>query len=64
MDRRAFLSGTAATLATLPAAQRALAEGAAGNAPVFATGNARWQAAYDKALAVVAANVRVMHRVG
>ena len=60
MDRRAFLAGTAATLATLPAAQRALAEDAIGNAPVFATGNARWQAAYDKALAVLAGNVQVM----
>ncbi|MET0310169.1 MAG: alpha-L-rhamnosidase [Sphingomonas sp.] len=60
MDRRAFLAGTAATLATLPAAQRALAEAAAGDAPVFTTGNARWQAAYDKALAVLAGNVQTM----
>ncbi|WP_213981753.1 alpha-L-rhamnosidase [Sphingomonas sp. dw_22] len=60
MDRRAFLAGTAATLATLPAAQRALAEAAADSAPVFTTGNAGWQAAYDKALAVLAGNVQVM----
>jgi hypothetical protein len=60
MDRRAFLAGTAATLATLPAAQRALAEAAAGDAPVFVTGNARWQAAYDKALTVLAGNVQTM----
>ena len=60
MDRRTFLASSAATLATLPYAQRALAEDGLGDAPVFVTGNARWQAAYDKALAVLASNVQVM----
>ncbi len=55
-----FLAGTAATLATLPYAQRALAEDAVDAAPVFVTGNARWQAAYDKALTVLAGNVQTM----
>jgi hypothetical protein len=60
MDRRTFLASGAASLAVLTPAARALAETAADNAPVFTTADARWQAAYDKALAVLAGNVQVM----
>ncbi|PZU08155.1 alpha-L-rhamnosidase [Sphingomonas sp.] len=57
MKRRDFLAG-AVMLAGLPRSASALSpiEGA----PRFATGNAGWQAAYDKALAVLAANVQTM----
>ena len=65
MNRRHFLAGSTATAAAiaLPGAAFATASpgaAAAGPAPTFATTNARWQAAYDKALAVLAGNVRVM----
>ena len=33
-----------------------------GSAPVFRTANARWQAAYDRALAILSGNVRVLPR--
>lgn len=49
MNRRAFLQGAAAY---------ALRE----KAPEFRTANARWQAAYDRALASLAANVQVLPR--
>jgi hypothetical protein len=49
MNRRAFLQGAAAY---------ALRE----KAPEFRTANARWQAAYDQALAVLAANVQNLPR--
>lgn len=75
MDRRSFLSGSAITgIAALAGtssraraqsapAQPALAQAApvhADGAPTFTTGNSRWQAAYDKALAILARNVQVM----
>ncbi|MBB5716730.1 MGH1-like glycoside hydrolase domain-containing protein [Sphingomonas aerophila] len=65
IDRRFFLAGSAALAASGPlrAAQQA-SEPTTGSvvsdAPVFRTGNARWQAAYDKALDVLARNVRIM----
>jgi hypothetical protein len=49
MNRRVFLQGAAAY---------ALRE----KAPEFRTANARWQAAYDRALAILAANVQVLPR--
>ena len=55
MHRRQLLVGAAATLAT-PAF-------AGGNAaPAYTTANTAWQAAYDKALAILNANVQVMPR--
>ncbi|WP_267387994.1 alpha-L-rhamnosidase [Sphingomonas sp. GC_Shp_3] len=57
VGRRPFLAGAAAAIA-LPATARAAP--AASSAPVFTTSNARWQNAYDKALAVLAGNVRVL----
>lgn len=57
IDRRLFLAGGAAL--TVPGAIRAEAA-PAGDAPRFATANARWQAAYDKALRILAGNVQVM----
>ncbi|WP_294391498.1 alpha-L-rhamnosidase [uncultured Sphingomonas sp.] len=60
VDRRAFLAGSAAAAALLPQATRAQSSSADSGAPIFHTANAGWQAAYDKALAVLAGNVRVM----
>lgn len=63
MNRRSFLAGSAAAaaLATNPRhALAELAEAAADTAPRFSTANAGWQAAYDKALEVLAGNVQVM----
>ncbi|MEG9430854.1 MGH1-like glycoside hydrolase domain-containing protein [Terriglobus sp. ADX1] len=57
MNRREFLAGSAAVLATARPAF-ALAD----DAPVYQTSNARWQRTYDKALTVLAGNVRVMPR--
>lgn len=59
MDRRAFMVGGAATAAVL-AAPRLAHAGAADSAPTFSTRDAPWQAAYDRALSVLAANVKVM----
>ena len=58
MNRRTFLAATAA--ATLLPSVQANAQDS--SAPVYKTGNARWQAAYDKALGVLAANVQVVPR--
>jgi hypothetical protein len=53
MDRRAFLQFAAvASLGAEPDRQR----------PEFRTANSLWQAAYDRALAVLAANVQVLPR--
>ncbi|HEV2700185.1 MAG TPA: hypothetical protein VGV09_01040 [Steroidobacteraceae bacterium] len=60
MNRRGFLAGGAAVAAT-----GALAEAAppqAVSAPTFTTQHAGWQSAYDKALAVLAANVQILPR--
>src|ERR1039457_6422334 len=55
MRRRAFLLGAAGSCAF-----------AAGepdrHAPEFRTADAKWQAAYDRALAILAANVQVLPR--
>ena len=59
MDRRHFLAGTTAAAATL-ALPRAADSATPTETPVFKTANTRWQATYDKALAVLAANVRTM----
>src|SRR5580658_32297 len=59
MNRRWFLAGGAA------AASGALAEitqGPSADAPVFKTRHATWQHGYDKALAVLAANVQTLPR--
>lgn len=61
MDRRTFLKQSAAALAAVKAGA-AMALPAATSAPEFRTANARWQAAYDGALAVLAGNVQVMPR--
>ena len=55
MDRRKLLTGAAAAL-TLPATAHA------DDAPRFTTRDAAWQAAYDKAMRILAANVQVMPR--
>jgi hypothetical protein len=68
MNRRDFLGNGAATVAALAAARTAQAQPEttpdrgtlAPGAPSFTTANARWQAAYDKALTVLAGNVQVM----
>jgi hypothetical protein len=59
MDRRNFLAATTAAAATL-GLPRTAASAVPADTPVFLTANTRWQAAYDKALAVLAANVRIM----
>ena len=56
MDRRTFLTGTAA----LGAASIAPAFADAARAPQFHTANARWQSAYDRALQLLAGNVQPM----
>jgi len=56
MDRRFFLAASAVGAASLALPVRA----ASSDSPRFVTGNTRWQAAYDKALAVLARNVQVM----
>jgi mannosylglycerate hydrolase MGH1-like protein len=56
IDRRTFLGGAAAF-----ALGRASARAEQGpQHPEFRTANARWQAAYDRALAILAANVQVL----
>lgn len=62
MNRRRFLKLSASALLAAQAG-RALARTApAADGPEFKTANARWQAAYDRALAVLAGNVRVLPR--
>ena len=58
IDRRLFLAAGASL--ALPGAVRAEPLAPADDAPRFTTGNARWQAAYDKALRILAGNVQVM----
>jgi hypothetical protein len=60
VNRRGFLAGSAAIAAT-----RALGDAARAQddtAPRFSTRHAGWQAAYDRALRVLAANVQVLPR--
>ena len=61
MNRRAFLQSGGAAMAAIGARCLPAAPDVA-SAPVFRTANARWQAAYDGALAVLAGNVRVLPR--
>ena len=60
MNRRRFLAGGAALAAIGGLAETARAQADA--APQFSTRDARWQAAYDRALAVLAANVQILPR--
>ncbi len=55
IDRRHFIAGTAALAAAPAFAQDS-------TAPVYTTDNAAWQAAYDKALTILAGNVQLMPR--
>jgi len=57
LDRRAFLTGAVAGTA---GAGGVSAAAAASGAQRFTTANAAWQGAYDKALAVLAGNVRTL----
>jgi len=56
VDRRQFIIASAATAALGSGATAAGTE----EAPLFRTADARWQGAYDKALAVLAGNVQTM----
>jgi len=57
MDRRTFIAaGSAALMATQVRAQETMSQ------PQYSTKNVKWQAAYDKGLAVLAANVQVVPR--
>ncbi len=61
MERREFLrASTAALLAA--GSSRFYGADAGRDAPVFSTGNRRWQKAYDRALQVLAGNVQVLPR--
>ena len=62
MNRRTFLKRAAAAWVVTKMASSAAVLGVEGGTPEFKTGNARWQAAYDQALVVLAGNVRVMPR--
>src|ERR1700728_44675 len=62
MNRRTFLKQSAGALAAVKSGAAFGLPAAAGEAPEFKTANTRWQAAYDGALAVLAANVQVMPR--
>jgi hypothetical protein len=55
MNRRGFIAGTAA----MAVAGSTYAQD---SAPRYSTADAAWQAAYDKAMAILAANVQVMPR--
>jgi hypothetical protein len=59
LDRRSFLAGSAAATFAMPAFAHAQ-QGQLTGVPRFSTTNARWQAAYDAALDVLAGNVKVM----
>jgi hypothetical protein len=64
VDRRALLkTGTAAAMAAaLPAWAKRKPMAATANVPAYSTENERWQAAYDRALEVLAGNVQVLPR--
>lgn len=61
-NRRAFLRYGAAAWAGVKAPPTFAASEPDPAAPVFRTSNTRWQAAYDRALAVLAGNVRTLPR--
>ncbi len=62
MNRRVFLKQGAAALVAVKAGPGAVFSEADVGGPEFKTGNTRWQAAYDRALAILADNVQVMPR--
>ena len=62
MNRRSFLQSATATMVAASLSRQIHSEAAASNTPVFTTGSARWQKAYDAALAVLAGNVQILPR--
>lgn len=64
MNRRRFLveGGCAVTAASLPRSLVAASVPPSSRAPRFRTANARWQAAYDKALSILSGNLRELPR--
>jgi len=62
VNRRQFLKQSAGALLAVQASRGLAFASPAQPGPEFKTDNARWQAAYDQALAVLAGNVRVMPR--
>ncbi len=61
MNRRNFLRTSVLTAAAVQT-RRAAAQDPVSSAPSFQTSNQRWQAAYDRALSVLAGNIRVLPR--
>ena len=61
MERREFLRASAAALLVARSIRLSWAD-AGSDAPVFSTANRKWQRAYDRALEVLAGNVRVLPR--
>jgi hypothetical protein len=61
MQRREFLTASAATLLTARLGPRSFASASA-TTPTYSTSNQRWQHAYNRALEILAANVQVMPR--
>ena len=59
MDRRTFLKQGSGALIAMKAGTSSAAEEHE-TRQEFKTANTRWQAAYDKAIAVLAGNVRVL----
>jgi hypothetical protein len=62
MNRRGFLKRAAAALVAMKVGSALAASAGEGGTPEFNTANARWQAAYDQALVVLAGNVRLLPR--
>ena len=60
MDRRRFLKLGAGALLVARAARALGIDDLADEAPRFSTGDSRWQEAYDRALGVLAGNVRIL----
>jgi hypothetical protein len=60
MNRRQFITRSAGALLAARAAGVLASSSHVEAAPQFTTANLRWQSAYDRALAVLAANVRTM----
>ena len=64
MNRRLFLKRSAGALLAARAGRALALSGGAEEGPEFRTADARWQAAYDRALGALAGNVRVMPQYG
>jgi len=62
LNRRLFLKRSTAALLAAKAGRALALSAPPDRAPEFKTANARWQAAYDSALAVLAGNVQVLPR--